>query len=79
MHFLFYLFSICTFALLKIAFRKIMVDLKSCDMKNFVPNSSLTYNTRNVGEPVVVSRGSLSNLHRKTTLEKCRSVCLVVW
>jgi hypothetical protein len=34
-----------------------MVDLKSCDIANSVPNSSLTYNTRSVEEPMVVLRG----------------------
>jgi hypothetical protein len=64
MHFFCFIFFYCTSALLNIVFRKTMVDLKSCDMVNSVPNSSLTYNTRNVGEPAVVSRGSLSNLRR---------------
>jgi hypothetical protein len=31
------------FALLKIVFSKTMVDLKSCDIENSLPNSSLTY------------------------------------
>jgi hypothetical protein len=41
----------------KIVFRKTMVELKSCDMNKSVPNSSLTYDTRNVGEIVVVFEG----------------------
>jgi hypothetical protein len=50
--------------LLKVVFSKTMVDLKSCDIVNSVPNSSLTYNTRSTEEPAVVSKGSLSNLHK---------------
>jgi hypothetical protein len=36
-------FSFWTFALLKVVFNETMVDLKSCDIANSVPNSSLTY------------------------------------
>jgi hypothetical protein len=59
-----FLFSIWNFVLLKIVFRKKMVDLKSCDIANSLPNSSLTYNTRGVGELAIASKGSLSNLRR---------------
>jgi hypothetical protein len=59
-----FLFFYCTFALLKIVFSKTMVDLNSCNIMNYVPNSSLTYNTRSIKEPAVVLRGSLSNLRR---------------
>jgi hypothetical protein len=51
-----------TSVLLKIVFRKTVVDLNSCDMMNSVPDSSLTYNTRSVGRPAVVLKGFLSNL-----------------
>jgi hypothetical protein len=51
--------------LLKIVFSKALVDLNSCDMTNFFPDSSLTYNTRSVGRPAVVLKGFLSNLQMK--------------
>jgi hypothetical protein len=53
-------FVVLISTLLKVVFSKTMVDLKSCDIANSVPNSSLTYNTRSVEEPTVVSRGPLT-------------------
>jgi hypothetical protein len=47
--------------LLKVVFSKTMVDLKSCDIVNSVPNSSLTYNTRSIKELAVALRGPLSD------------------
>jgi hypothetical protein len=43
MHFLLFSFAFWIFVLLKVVFSKTMVDLKSCDIVNSVPNSSLTY------------------------------------
>jgi hypothetical protein len=43
-----------TSTLFKFVFRKTLVGLNSCDMMKFVPNSSLTYNTRSVGRLAVV-------------------------
>jgi hypothetical protein len=65
MKYFLFLFSLAFWffsALLKGVFRKTMVDLKSCDIENSVPNSSLTYNTRSIKELVVALRGPLSNL-----------------
>jgi hypothetical protein len=47
-------FCLFLFAILKIVFSKKMVDLNSCDIMNYVPNSSLTYNTRSTRGPMVV-------------------------
>jgi hypothetical protein len=58
-----FVYFFCTSIILKIFFSKLMVDLDSCDM-NSVPDSSLSYNTRNARGPMVVLRGSLSNLRR---------------
>jgi hypothetical protein len=51
-----------TSALLKIVFSKMVVDLNSCYTTKSVPDSSLTYNTRSAGRPMVVLKGFLSNL-----------------
>jgi hypothetical protein len=61
---IFFLFSFAFWfsTLLKGVFRKKMVDLNSCDIANFLPNSSLTYNTRSIKDLVVALRGPLSNL-----------------
>jgi hypothetical protein len=51
--------------LLKIVFSKTVVEINPCDMINFFPDASLTYNTRSVGRPAVVLKGFLSNLQMK--------------
>jgi hypothetical protein len=51
---LIFIIFFCNFCAFEDVFSNTMVDLKSCNMANSVPNSSLTYNIINVGEPVVV-------------------------
>jgi len=49
---------------LKVVFSGTMVDLKSCDIANFVLNSLLTYNSRSIKELVVALRSPPSNPHK---------------
>jgi hypothetical protein len=73
--FLFFWISV----LLKVVFSKTMVDLKTCDIANSVPNSSLTYKHKKHRRIAVTLRSPLSNLANEQLQRNVRSVYLVVW
>ena len=56
---LFFVSCYSTSALLKIVFSKTVVDLKSCDIVNSVPNSSLIHTTQEAPRNLLLFRRAL--------------------